>query len=159
MTKNQFRKRRALWENFVLIALTTCACEGSRVDIIQSQIAAVTNLATDTHRLKDIRVFQDGSKLVVFGKVEQTQGFCITPGWVDLAIVKEDKVIYQASIPHRRGNHRNRGWYGADFRARLPIQVQRDAEIRLIYHGDTCHSGETFEVARNLAVPGNASRQ
>ena len=142
----------------ICMIIVSPGCAHHRVDLVKSITAKLEVVPTvRTHRIEHVFAFQEGPDLIVYGKLKKVGGFCLTPGWIDMAVVSEGKVLYKAGLPYIKRGKRRPGWYGANFRVRVPMRVPKGAAIRLALHGDSCHLGETFDVADNRAVPSNSS--
>jgi hypothetical protein len=136
---------------FALLFLFACT---PRTDLVKTGVAEVVLLPSKTHELCQVRAYQEESEFVVYGKVEETAGFCITPGHVDMAVVSKDgELLHAVGIPYVNRGNRRIGWLGAHFRARLPGKIPDGATIRLAFHGDACYPGTTFPEADNRASP------
>jgi len=142
----------------IFLAWMMGACTAS-VDLVKTRRARIELLPSDTHELYQVSAFQEGGELVLYGKVKLVCGFCILPGYVDIAIVSKDgKLVHSASMPYVDRGRRRGGWFGAHFRARIPISVPVGARIRLAFHGEHCHRGMTFTTRNNWAVPRRESK-
>lgn len=153
-------KTQILKLTLCVLGLTTLGC-GSATNLVKAKAATIVTLPSQTHHLYEVYAFQEGDNLVIYGKVKQTSGFCITPGHVDVAIVgKNGDVVSTFGIPSiKRGGKKRPGWFGAHYRARIKMMVPLFAQIRLAFHGDHCYPGMTFDVAENYAAPEAYTRE
>jgi hypothetical protein len=135
------------------VALKCVACGAAQVDLAKARTATITTLPSETHELYAVFIYQQEDDLVIYGKIKKTQGFCITPGHIDVAIVgKGGEILSSFGIPIERRAKERPGWFGAHYRARIPLIVPHGTEVRLAFHGEHCYRGMTFDVEDNVAI-------
>ncbi|MCP4674469.1 MAG: hypothetical protein GY854_02920 [Deltaproteobacteria bacterium] len=147
-------KRRPTSMCLSFLAIICLSCGAAQVDLVKTHRATIYKVPSETHELYAVYAFQKGNDFVIYGKVKKTRGVCITPGHVDVAVIgKDGKILSAFGIPIRKCGKKRPGWYGANYRARTPFVVPKDAEVRLAFHGEHCYPEMTFKVANNLAIP------
>jgi hypothetical protein len=113
---------------------------------------------SDSHRFRSVKVDTDDDGLILYGSVKHNHIACDQEGHVDLAILSStNSTSYSTSIPLRQGSKRLRGWYGASFRARIPLQLDSDQIIHLVFHDDNCVSEQTYDCGSNQALDTSGS--
>ena len=123
------------------------ACGASRVDLVKAHIATVTAVPSDQKEFYAVYAEQLGDELLIFGKLNSKPSTVSLPGQVDAAIVGGDgNLLSTFSMPIQKHGKKRPGWYGAHFRARIPLVVPKGAAIRLAFHPHG-HPG------RNFALP------
>ncbi len=98
--------------------------DGSRIDIIHSK--------DKQFELKEVRVSQDGSDLVVFGKVKK-KGSIYTSynGHIDIALVQPDKEIVLETAEYK---HFPSEQVLSAFDVHFPGAISREARILIYLH-------------------------
>jgi hypothetical protein len=131
--------------------LIGCAHNGL---LMRKETENVIVAAAQTHQIYAVHVVRKSKELLVYGRVKKIDGFCLTPGHVDIAVLsRSGSILYSAGIPCTDRISHRRGIYGANFKATIPFILPADATVYFAFHGDNCHSGETFDVADNRAIP------
>ena len=136
-----------------LLASAFCSCVASQ-PYVNTNIANPVELRdSPAHAFTYVNVTEDDGQLVVFGKVRHHHVACASAAHVDLAAIGTDgRATHQISIPMQRRNSRARGWYGAAFRARLPLRIPPDQVIRLAFHDQQCVATQTYDCRENQAL-------
>jgi len=133
-----------------IVVMTACATTSGYV--YKNVDTPVVLSPSDAHDFEYVRVDQSGDELTVYGKVRHEHTYCETEGHVDIAVVaSDDQAAFVGSMPIVRGPSKRPGWYGAAFRAKLPVVLSDDNRILLAFHDPACITGPTFDCGQNAA--------
>ena len=114
---------------------------------------SVRLLGTAAHAFRYVNVTEDDGELVVYGKIEHNHLACKSEGHVDVAVLNGNaSPAFSTSIPVVRRNSRPHGWYGAAFRARLPVRLTEGQTVRLAFHDDGCVTTQAYNCRDNQAL-------
>ncbi len=125
-------------------------CASRQPFAVHDPLSPVALESSPYHEFTYVRVYERNGELVVYGKVRHEHEFCENEGHVDLVMEGSDGTRV-ASLPLRNQSARQRGWYGAAFRARLNVGAAPDV-VRLAFHDDGCHAGGTYDCGDNRAL-------
>jgi len=142
---------RAAFTVLALMLPSSCSSQGTYLD---STVGSPVQLqASAFHDFELVRAYADDGELVVYGRVRHTHGPCAPPAHVDLAILDaQQNPVVKQSLPLVRRSQRNRGWFGAAFRTRIPGHPQPGETIRLAFHDDGCVPTTQYDCGSNVAV-------
>jgi hypothetical protein len=111
--------------------------------------------------INDVRAFENGEELVVFGKVKRAINNCCDParGHVDIAIVAPDGFVMDVGSflysPRNIPKVRNRS---SSFKAVLPYIIPEDFVLRISYRSSRelanliIHTSRIFTFEKNKAI-------
>ena len=133
-----------------VVVISGTGCAATTPYIWNDLDARVAATPSPFHEFTYVRVYEKRGELVVYGKVRHEHEFCEDEGYVDLVVEGHDGV-QAVSLPLLRQSYKRHGWYGAGFRARLGVSSP-PSSIRLAFHDDACHVGDTFDCGDNHAL-------
>jgi hypothetical protein len=100
--------------------------------------------------VSSVRVYDDEETIVLYGRLEGSEGQCASQGRVHVTIADaKGATLFDTRLPIRQGRHRLRGWYGADFRTRLDGAPAGLLAVGVRVEGVTCpKASESISVSR-----------
>lgn len=123
----------------LIAAWMILACGPTWVDLGKQGTVSVKALPTKEIRFESVYVEQRGSDLYLFGRLQKNGGGDALKGMVKAVIVDPDGVLLsELNIPVLTGGKKRPGWYGAHFRAKVPLVLSEGSAVRLAFHPCSC---------------------
>lgn len=135
-----------------VILLNGCATMNAKPYVSNDTERQIETSPSDYHRFEYVRLENDKSEIVLYGKVAHVHAYCEREAHVDLvSIDKNGTVLFNKSLALRKQSHRVRGWHGAAFRARINRADIGDGTLVLAFHDADCYRDMTYDCGGNQA--------
>lgn len=147
--------------SFSIFTIVISGCTQTQIKNIGNDTSVHQYIPSQNVHVTKVHSYQDGTELVVYGKVKRNYNFCCEDarGHVDIVVLDSDGFILDAASTfyHPRNIPKTRT-RSSSFKVRLPITLPEGVVIRAAYH-DTLEfakftsSNRTFQCQLNMAIP------
>ena len=134
-----------------VVVINTFGCS-SNLPYVSSKIGQITLIPSPFHQFTNITAYEEDGETVLYGDMWHEHSFCENSVHIDLASIdSRGNIIYTESLALRNPSMRQRGWFGAQFRTRIPTASLGNGSIHLAFHDTGCHKSMQFACEENQA--------
>ena len=140
----------------IVLAMVLSGCASSPINLVDKGTVFIERVPSRGVYFSRVYVKQDGTELMITGRLKRRSASPVGTGHIDIAIVgPEGKLLERISTSYipkilsaKRGKHR-----GSRFKVRMTGALPEGSKVRLAYHRTAQSVKRTFYCGENEALP------